>query len=266
MKFLKLETVLILVFLFIQIVFWHGFTINKFVWQGTVNQKPNLKIVPEVENEMLAKFLSFGDGYLYHRYKSFVLQNAGDEYGRSTPLKDYDYKKLYAWWKLLDKFNWESDYIPSLVSYYYSASQEPLRDVPYVVAYLKEHGEKDPLKKWWWLGQAFSLAKHKLKDVKLALEIGKILQAMPQNKDIPIWAYQLVAFAYEDLGEEAEACRVMLNIIQGFKDLKPGEVSYIYYFLQERVKVLENNYDRGKSLDGACELLVKAKKKTREIE
>jgi hypothetical protein len=257
---MKLEVILIWLFLFFQVAFWNGFNFLGFSWIGTLNQKPNLKVIPPIESEQVGRLLSFGDSYFYHRYKSFVLQNAGDEYGRVTPLKNYDYSLLYKWFTHLDKFNWQSNYLPSLASYYFSGSQEPKRDLPFIISYLRAHSEKDLLKKWWWQGQAFSFAKHRLKDSKLALEIAKPLSQLPEREDIPMWVYQLSAFALEDLGEDQQACQTILSIIQNFKKLSKEEINYIYYFLEERMRVIEKDYDRGKPLDEVCNVLIQAKK------
>ncbi len=81
---------------------------------------------------------------------AFKIQNAGDSWGRFTALKHYNYQKLQGWFYLLDELDSQSNFIPSLASYYYSQTQNP-EDTIYIIEYLRDHANKDLRNKWWWL-------------------------------------------------------------------------------------------------------------------
>ena len=94
--------------------------------------------------------------------------------------------------------------------------------------------------KWWWYSQAFYQAKFRLKNDKRALEIAKKLADLPKNLDIPIWTRQLQAFVYEKKGEYSKACDIIANVIDDYGNgkLTEGEVNFMYYFIQERLRFM----------------------------
>lgn len=204
-------------------------------WYKTHSILPNMAIVPDVPGREVVKALSLGDEQFYFRYLALTIQNAGDTYGRFTPLKDYNYDKLGKWFHLLDSLDDKSDYIPSIASYYYSQTQHT-PDVRYVVDYLYDHAAHRPEKKWWWLIQAIYLANHKLNDKDLALKVGKPLM---DAKGIPMWARQFPAFIYEQKGEPQQALYVMEHVLQGYEKnkLSREDFNFMKYFIEERLKM-----------------------------
>jgi hypothetical protein len=226
-----------IILLIVQYYFWYGIEGK---WVGTKNITPEMEIVPKVPSEEMLKAFSFGDDQISFRYNGYKLQFAGDTFGRVTPLKDYDYGKLYHWWKLLDEIDSVSNLVVYYVAYYWSASQKPKRHVPYVVDFLEEHSDKHPEKKWWWYSQAVYNAKFKLNDDKRALEIAKKLADLPKNVDMPIWTRQLQAFIYERKGEYEKACDIIVNVINDFHDgsINEGEANFMFYFVQDRLRAM----------------------------
>ena len=176
------------------------------------------------------------DEQFFFRVLALNIQNAGDTYGRFTALNKYDFKKLYAWFKLLDEMDNTSNMLPSLATYYYSQTQH-VPDVRYMVDYLYEHSSWRPEVKWWWLVQATYLANHKLKDKELAL---KVAQPLVNARTIPIWAQQMPAFIHEQRGEMDEALAIMENIQKDLKDIPQGELNFMKYFVEERLQKLED--------------------------
>ncbi|MEJ0010471.1 MAG: hypothetical protein WDN72_08230 [Alphaproteobacteria bacterium] len=159
-------------------------------WNHTRHIMPEMGIVPEVPGERTVRALSFGDDEAFFRLLALSIQNSGDTFGRFTALYKYDYNKLYHWLHLLDGLDNESDYLPSMASYYFSQTQN-IEDEHYIVDYLDEYTEGRAKEKWWWVTQAAYLANHKMHDTDRALKLAERLQGV---KGIPIWAQQLPAF------------------------------------------------------------------------
>lgn len=211
-------------------------------WSSTRDKLPELGIVPDVPGETAVKALSFGDEEFYFRMLALDLQNAGDTFGRFTELYKYDMKKLYAWFTLLDTLDRESSYLPFLASYYFAQTQH-VEDARYMVNYLYEHSRDRPEKKYWWLAQAAYIAEHKLKDKDLALKVAKPLE---QAQNAPFWARQLPAFVHERRGEMDDAYAIMEHIKNNSKDIPPGELNFMNYFVKERLHKLEKMQDEQK--------------------
>lgn len=203
-------------------------------WNSSRNTFPDMAIVPDVPGREVVKALSLGDEQFYFRVLALEIQNAGDTYGRFTPLKNYDYDKLSQWFFLLDTLDPRSDYIPSLATYYYAQTQN-VPDVRYIVDYLYEHGKRDVTHKWWWLLQGMYLANHKLEDKDLALKVGT---PMIDAEGIPLWARQFPAFIYEQKGEREQALYVMEHVLEsaGKDKLTREEFNFMKYFIEERIE------------------------------
>ncbi len=210
------------------------FAFQLMFWWHSVNHHPNMEIVPAVPSEVAVKALSFGDAHAFFRVLGLSLQGFGDSYGRFTPLKDYDFRKLYRWFVLLDSLDNRSNYIPALASYYYSQTQN-VPDVSYVVRYLQQHSEGRLEQKWWWRAQAVYLARHKLKDLDWALRLAQPLQ---HTKNVPLWVNQLPAFIHEARGEFDAALAIMEHIQKYGEDLPAGEINFIRHFITERIGAL----------------------------
>lgn len=214
-------------------------------WNQTRAIMPNMAIVPDVPGREVVKALSLGDEQFYFRVLALYIQNAGDTYGRFTPLKDYNYDKLSKWFTLLDVLDNRSDFIPSLATYYYSQTQH-IPDIRYIVDYLSAHADGRVEEKWWWLIQAIYLANHKLEDKDLALEVGKPLL---DAKTIPLWARHFPAFIYEQKGEKEQALYVMEHVLNAYenKTLSREDFNFMKYFIEERLNsVLPQGFENFK--------------------
>lgn len=227
MKFALRKDSLFFIFVLLQCAFW---TESRHVL-------PNLSILPPLSSETAVKAAAFGDEQFYFRVLGMQIQNAGDSFGRATPLKDYDYKVLSAWFSLLDTLDSRANYIPALAAYYYSNTQK-MEDTRYIVNYLEARGDKDSAKNWWWYSEAVSIANYKLKDKQLALRIAYKLAAV-RDPRIPIWTRQMPAFILADLGEEEQAIVVMMNVAREYENLSAGERNYIDYFILKNKDKLE---------------------------
>lgn len=237
MRALPREQHAVIVFLILQALFWHGVPP---LWPGTKTMKPDLGIVPDVPGPGMVEAFSLGEKQFYFRLAAFQIQNAGDTFGRHTALKDYDYGKLYKWWTLLDSLDARSDLVPTLVSSYFGATQNPRGQTPYVVDYLERHADRDPERKWWWYAQAIYHAKHRLNDNGRALEIARKLAALPPDSPVPIWTRQMEAFILEDEGEYAQACEIILHVLDTYKNLPESEIAFMLHFIKERIKAMKD--------------------------
>jgi hypothetical protein len=216
---------LLLVFTAFQLIFW----------SQTRDILPEMDVVPDVPGVTAVKALSFGDQEFYYRVLGLEIQNAGDTFGRFTELYKYDYKKLYAWFSLLDQLDKQSDYIAFLASYYFSQTQY-VPDIRYVVDYLYEHSKDNPSKNYWWLSQAAYCAEHKLGDRDLAVKVAAPLE---HADTAPFWARELPAFVHERRGEMDDAYRIIEHIKDHTDEIPPYELKFMTYFVKERLKHME---------------------------
>lgn len=222
-------------------IFYFGFLfcflIQILFWFKTENIKPSVYVVPPLPNKYSIEALSLGDKEFYFRILASKIQNAGDTFGRFTPLKEYDYEKLYQWWKILDSLNDKSNLIPTLASYYYSQTQN-IEDNIYIVKYLDEHSSKDLDKNWWWMYQAIYIANISLKDHQLALKLAYKLSKADVKK-APLWIKEMPAFIHSRYGEDCEAFAIISRLLKenenGIHKIKAEELSFMNHFIKQRL-------------------------------
>lgn len=195
-----------------------------------------LQIQDHVPSQREIEFNSLGDKASYFRVLALELQFMGDTYGRSTPLKDYDYKLLYNWFRTLDSLDNISDYVPSLAAYYYSMTPKTA-DIQYLVNYLTEHSLHRIDQKWWWIYQASYLAFHKLGDKKQGIKIAEYLTTTKAN--IPIWIRQIPALYHEKIGDKEGAYIIIKSIMDNIDNISEKELNFMHFFIKERLKILE---------------------------
>ena len=230
----RYPNIILLVLLLIQFLFWYG--IGEGHLSGTRHIKPHFKIVPDVPSLTETKALSFGDSQMYFRILALQLQNAGESYGITTPINDYDYAKLSHWFYLLDKLDNKSSFVPSLVSYIYSNAKDK-HNLKYLVDYLKDYSLRDLNTNWWWLGQAIYIARFQMQDQELALDLSyRLSQATTK---IPTWASNMYMLLLVEAGKTEAAIKLIKNILRNIDDLDQEQINYMYYFIKDRLGVDE---------------------------
>ena len=189
--------------------------------------------VPSPPPAALAPLLTLGDGQLFYRAASFGLQNMGDGGGRTTPLAAYDYGRLDRWFHLLDRLDPAAHYVPTLAGWYFGQTPEPA-DLRRIVAYLSAIGARDPAHNWRWLAQAVYLARHRLHDVPLALEIARHLAGLAGN-EAPLWVRQMPAFVLSEVGEREAARDLLATILATDPNLPDDERVFMRRLIDQQL-------------------------------
>jgi len=174
----------------------------------------------------LRDLMGFGDGQMLFRGLGLALQHAGDTGGRVTPLRSLDYANVVAWLDVLDDLDRTSVLAPMLAAFHFGQSPVPA-DVARVVEWLIDAAQADPARRWRYLAHGAVIAKHRVKDLDLALRAARALAALPAA-DRPLWTRQMPAFILSDMGEAEQAAAVYAAILkEGMEDLPPEEVLFM---------------------------------------
>lgn len=206
-----------------QSVFWVQAHTIRIPWDG-VDPPPS---------ESLAEIIALGDDQLFYRAAALGLQNEGDWAGELTPLTRYDYVRLVAWFGLLSRIDPKSQYAPTLAGYYFGQSRNP-QQVRLIVGYLRQFAEAQPQQQWRWLAYSVYLARHRIKDQALALELANQLAALPVV-GLPIWTRQLPAFVLADTGDKEAARDILEAILDSTPDLQQSEQNFMRNYIDTRL-------------------------------
>lgn len=179
--------------------------------------RPTMGILPDLPQESAISALAFGDEQFLYRYLALNLQNAGDNGGRVTPLKNYDYDKVVAWLRLLDGLDVESHWPIAMANGYFGQTQT-LEDVRPIVRYMQGHVALNPGAKWPWLVNAVYLSRHRLGDDWLALDSARQL-ASYDYANMNSASLQMPALVLDDLSQFHKA----INEMESLRDRRGQE-------------------------------------------
>lgn len=215
--------------------------VNVAFWFASRDTYAHWGNVPPVPTKNGARIMTLGDEQFSYRFGAITLQNLGNSGGRVTAVKDYDYKKLGQWFWLLNDLDPASNHVPMMAAYYFGATQKP-EDVAVVVRYLGAIGQNPVGNKWRWLVHAIFLARHRMDDLPLALDMAYVLSRMqPVGDVLPAWARQMPAFVLAEQGEKQTARKIIEEILMTATGLHPNEVNFMKDYLVEELGVPEQD-------------------------
>lgn len=218
--------------------------LNFMLWWMSNRLQAEWTGVPPVPSKAGAAMMTLGDTQLSYRFWALALQNLGDGGGRITPLKEYDYEKLGKWFWFLHGLDPASEHVPLIAAFYFGGAPAP-EQVRVVVDYLGKVGEIPAGEKWRWLAHASYLARHRMKDLQLALDLAYRLSRMqPLHGQLPLWARQLPAFILKEQGEKESAKELIQSLLLNEKNPHPAEVAFMKAWLVEQMGVPAEEVER----------------------
>jgi hypothetical protein len=161
------------------------------------------------------------------------LQAFDNQPGVSMPFRALNYGAVEEWLSTVIELDPTTQYPLMLAAQVYAQVPDEQRQRR-MLDFVHREFLRDPERRWRWLAHAAIIAKHRLKDMPLALEYaGDIAR---HAKGALGWARQMRIFILEDMGE-VEAAAVLLGGL-----LATGEVtdSAELHFLTERLEALKD--------------------------
>ncbi len=176
--------------------------------------------------------LSLGEPIVLAQLLTLYLQAFDNQPGVSIPFRDLDYTRVAAWLGTLLELDPAAQYPLLMATQLYGQVPDEARQ-RLMCSFVHDQFWRDPDRRWRWLAHCAIMAKHRLRDARLALEYAEAITRGARRASN--WARQMRIFILEDLGE-IEAARVLLGGL-----LASGEVTEEkeVHFLTERLKALE---------------------------
>ncbi len=181
----------------------------------------------------LLKTVFGGDTVFAARLTMLWLQNIDVQTGQFLSYKQLNYSVLIQWLTTILSLDPRSEYPLLAASHLYvnipdSQKQQQMLDFVYQ-AFLQS-----PTTRWRWLAQAALLAKHRLKDLPLALKYATAI-AQHATPAMPAWAKEMQIFILEDMGELEQARLIIGGIFASKQLTDPNEI----HFLEKKLESLE---------------------------
>ena len=154
--------------------------------------------------------------------------------GNALPYRRLDYGRLRAWLKAILETDPRSAYPLFAATRIYAEVDDPAK-CRLMLDFAHQAFPEDPNRRWPWLAQAALLAKHRLRDLPLAMRYAADLERLTTDPGVPLWARQMQIFIAEDMNE-LEQARIMIGgLLESGKLQDPGERR----LLKERLEELE---------------------------
>ncbi|SDF75531.1 hypothetical protein SAMN05216241_102237 [Limimonas halophila] len=196
-------------------------------------REPRGDVVPAPPSPLALRAQALGDGQFAFRARSLQLQHLGNLGGRVVPYKAMDYGRLEEWFRTLDRLDARSDVVPMSAALLYSGTQTP-PDVRHIVAYLADHVRRAPGREWRWMTHAIYLARFRLEDSELALDLARELAAFEAG-GIPAWARNLRVLVLADMGR-TEAARALVRKLVQAEGMPRAERRWLRYYLKRELQ------------------------------
>ncbi len=184
----------------------------------------------------LLQAASLGEPLVCSRLVMLWLQAFDNQPGISIPFRELDYGRVIDWLERILRLDGRTQYPLLAASRVYAEVPVPTKQRR-MLEFVYQQFLLDPNRRWPWMAHAAFVAKHRLKDLPLALKYAKALTNYATGTKVPHWAQQMQVFLLEDMGE-VESAKVLLGgLIENGNITDPHELR----FVEERLQGLGSN-------------------------
>ena len=180
------------------------------------------------------KIASLGEPATLARLAMLYLQSYDYSSTNALPYRRLDYVRLIDWLGSIQDLDPLSEYPLFSAARVYAEVSDPDRQ-RLMLAFVYARFLEDPNRRWPAAAQAALVAKHRLKDLPLALKYARGIERLTTTADVPLWAKQMEIFILEDMNE-FEAARIMIGGL-----LASGRIQDLAerIFLEKRLTALD---------------------------
>jgi len=207
------------------------------VWWASARRAPQISVTPLAPPPSAAvlRVASLNEPALAARLMMLWLQAYDYQPGVSLPFRSLDYAAIEAWLARMLELDPGFQYPLLAAARLYGEVDDAPRQRLMLRFIARSFGD-DPAHRWPWMAHAVFIAKHRLHDLTLALELAEALDRADDHGAIPDWARQMRIFVLEDMGE-LESAKVLLGGL-----LASGKItdSHERHFLSERLADIEH--------------------------
>jgi hypothetical protein len=184
------------------------------------------------------KLMSLDDTVSAAKITMLWLQAFDNQPGVSIPLRDMDYDKVIEWLDLILELDNKIQY-PLLAAIRFYAEVQDEEKQRKMIHYISNKFIEKPNERWPFMTHAVYIAKHRIKDMQLALETAELVRQYAKGENVPYWAKQMEIFVLEDMGE-LEGAKVLIGGL-----LESGELDlHQKKFLGQRLKEIEQRQNQ----------------------
>lgn len=194
--------------------------------------QPPQKDIPRPIPAAHIRLISLGEPPLAAKLIAFWLLTVDRQAGRWLRLEELNYPNLTGWLEAIQELDPHSEYSATVASGVFIDIKDPER-IRWMIGFVERNFRRAPDHRWRGLAQCAVLAKYRLRDLPLALELASTLRRHTSPRVLPAWARDLEFLLLQEIGETAMARRVILGILQSGQVLEPREQAFLLRRLEE---------------------------------
>jgi hypothetical protein len=179
------------------------------------------------------KAMALGEPIALAQLLTLHLQAFDNQPGISIPFLELDYARVRAWLATILELDPLEQYPLMMAAHLYgqvpdSAKQREMCD------FVRRQFSADPNRRWRWLAHCAIMAKHRLRDMRLALSYAEAITRDARHASG--WARQMQVFILEDMGEREAATVLLGGLLASGEVTEPTEI----HFLTQRLEKLKD--------------------------
>ena len=180
---------------------------------------------------------SLGEPIAFAQLLTLQLQAYDNQPGISIPFLALDYARVMAWLDSILSLDPAGQYPLMMAAHLYGQVPDP-RKQREMCEFVHGRFIADPDRRWRWLAHCAIMAKHRLRDMRLALSYAGAITR--EARHASGWARQMQVFLLEDLGEREAATVLLGGLLAGGEVTDPKEIHFLSQRLEE-LKAAENS-------------------------
>ncbi len=205
------------------------------IWRdSSMAQKVAVENFPEPPSVTTQVIMQASDVAFVYRFLLPWLQQFDVQSGQYVAYRNLDYTRLTGWLNSLQKMAPESQYPTLMATRIYTKVGDEQR-IRQMLDFIYQQYQLNPEKKWRWLAEAAVIARHRLKDLPLALSYAQKLANEPSNV-IPYWARDMQLTILEDMGEFEQVKLLVGGLLANKAITDDNEIRFLNLLLERLQK------------------------------
>ena len=198
----------------------------------------NQKALPAATKAPYIRLVSLDDSLTASKLTMLWLQAFDNQPGISISLQDLNYDRVIDWLDLILKLDSKTQY-PLLAAIRFYAEVQNEDKQRKMIDFVAEKFIEKPNERWASMAHAVYMAKHRLKDIDLALDCAQLIRQYAKGDNVPYWAKQMQIFILEDIGE-LESAMILIGGLLESGELKDAHQRRFLGQRLEEIKQRQN--------------------------
>lgn len=188
--------------------------------------RADARSLPGLPSAPVLRAASLGDPIPFAQMLTLYLQAFDTQPGISIPFLQLDYARVEQWLGRILQLDPIGQY-PLLLAAQVYAQVPDERKQRQMLEFIYRRFLDDPDRRWPWLAHGAIMARHRLKDMPLALRYAKALRTQATGPAVPGWAGQMEIFLREDMGEHQAAKVLLGGLLASGTVTDPHEIAFL---------------------------------------